>query len=417
LVKDGQGKGPRWLDGLFISPKGAGPDFTPNGDNWRRRAKAPVLVLNATTLNTGHNWQFTASWMGEPPPGGDDTDGNERLRRMWYREAPTPYRHMRLGHAVAASACVPALFQPLALDGLYPEREIRLVDGGVHDNQGIASLLEQDCAVIIVSDASGQMTDRRGAGRGPLSTPFRSNSILMARVREAQIAGLWSRLRSGLLRDLAVVHLRKGLPAASIDWVDCQEPKDPFEDLARNGGNDALTSYGIRRDLQGLLANVRTDLDSFCDAEAYALMLSGYRQLDEALRNGIGGLQCADAPRHKWRFQVLDHALSTQSPEDPEPRRIQRILSVAGSRAFKVWQLRPVLATSFFGALVVLAVLLWKAGHWQALWAALPGNLAARWFMVVVALLLVLSGVAWLHGRFFDRLYLRFGRVKPAPGS
>jgi len=24
-------------------------------------------VLNATTINTGHNWQFTASWMGEPP--------------------------------------------------------------------------------------------------------------------------------------------------------------------------------------------------------------------------------------------------------------------------------------------------------------------------------------------------------------
>ena len=43
------------------------PDFHPGRDNWRRANKVPVLVLNATTVNTGHAWQFTPTWMGESP--------------------------------------------------------------------------------------------------------------------------------------------------------------------------------------------------------------------------------------------------------------------------------------------------------------------------------------------------------------
>jgi len=31
-----------------------------------------------------------------------------------------------------------------------------MVDGGAYDNQGIVSLLEQNCTVLLVSDASGQ---------------------------------------------------------------------------------------------------------------------------------------------------------------------------------------------------------------------------------------------------------------------
>src|SRR5262249_55595239 len=66
-VADGLGNGPRWLDDLKIQPKGESNGFSPKDHNWRRFAKVPILVLNATTLNTGHNWQFTATWMGEPP--------------------------------------------------------------------------------------------------------------------------------------------------------------------------------------------------------------------------------------------------------------------------------------------------------------------------------------------------------------
>src|SRR6185436_8118292 len=129
---------PLYLNKLFIKPKGAPTDLAPKTDNWRRSAKVPMLVLNATTLNTGHNWQFTASWMGESPASVQKVDGNYRLRRMYYKEdGDKKYRRvMRLGHAVAASSCVPGMFEPLALPNLFENKVIRLVDGGVHDNQG-----------------------------------------------------------------------------------------------------------------------------------------------------------------------------------------------------------------------------------------------------------------------------------------
>ena len=41
--------------------------FRPKLANWRRAAKVPMLILNASTLNTGHTWQFTAAFMGEQP--------------------------------------------------------------------------------------------------------------------------------------------------------------------------------------------------------------------------------------------------------------------------------------------------------------------------------------------------------------
>src|SRR5262249_16712377 len=155
-------------------PKGEGPEFKPKYDNWRRGSKVPTLVLNSTTMNTGHNWQFTASWMGEPPSSLDaEIEGNYRLRRMYHSEAPRlkdkgknrllrpfappNYQRFRLGDAVASSSAVPGLFEPLVLPDLYEGKTVRLADGGVYDNQGTASLLEQDCTFMIVSDASGQM--------------------------------------------------------------------------------------------------------------------------------------------------------------------------------------------------------------------------------------------------------------------
>src|SRR5262249_3992480 len=142
-VSDGENTAPRWLGSLNIAPAGAANGFAPKLENWRRSAKAPILILNATSLNTGHNWQFTTSWMGEPP-GRIDTsiDGNEQLRRMYYWQAPEAFQQIRLGHATAASSCVPSIFEPLPLVGLYPKRIVRLVDGGVCDNQGVSGLLE-----------------------------------------------------------------------------------------------------------------------------------------------------------------------------------------------------------------------------------------------------------------------------------
>jgi predicted acylesterase/phospholipase RssA len=302
---DNGGKPWRMTD-LFINPAGRGRGFSPRYENWRRSAKVPILVLNATTLNTGHNWQFTASWMGEPPVVGDEqVDANPRFRRMYYSDAPDGYKEVKLADAVAASACVPALFPPLKLAGLFKapgpaggleEIDVELVDGGVHDNQGVASLLEQDCSVVLVSDASGQLGDLHEPKRGVLGVAGRSNSILMSRVRGAQYNDLWARQRAGSLRRMMIVHLKKGLPVRPLDWLTCPEPYDPEQDEIPDSQNERRAAYRIDEGVQRGLAGLRTDLDAFSDGEAHALMAAGYRMTEYELAQGLPDFPQPDAP-------------------------------------------------------------------------------------------------------------------------
>ena len=53
---------------LKIQPMGGKPNFYPRKDNAGHKAKVPIILINAITLNTGRNWRFTASNMGEPLP-------------------------------------------------------------------------------------------------------------------------------------------------------------------------------------------------------------------------------------------------------------------------------------------------------------------------------------------------------------
>jgi len=52
----------RYIQDLLIVPAGtdAGARFDPRYQNWRRLNKVPILILNATTLNTCHAWQTTS---------------------------------------------------------------------------------------------------------------------------------------------------------------------------------------------------------------------------------------------------------------------------------------------------------------------------------------------------------------------
>src|SRR6185369_5888238 len=260
LVKDGHPvKDPRYLNKLTVAPlkeNGGRPEkdetFNPKYQNWRRSSKIPILVLNAATLNTGHSWQFTASWMGEAPAGIDtDVDGNDRLRRMYYSEAPEGYKQIRLGHAVGASAAVPGVFEPLTMDLLYPERIVRLADGGVCDNQGLATLFEQDCKVILVSDASGQMESQPASSRGVFGVLLRTNDIFQARIREAQYTHLKGQHRSNLLRGFMFVHLKEDLDVDPVNWLQCLDLYDASDEDARPPSRRCPdTKYGIAKDIQ-----------------------------------------------------------------------------------------------------------------------------------------------------------------------
>ncbi len=341
-TSDGPGRQWRMTD-LYITPRGRENGFSLRYENWLREAKVPILVLNATTLNTGHSWQFTASWMGEPPVGVDEqVDASRRLRRVYYRDTPQGLPGPALGQAVAASACVPALFPPVTLEKLYDGIDVELVDGGVYDNQGIASLLEQDCTVVLVSDASGQIRDDEHPARGLLGVANRSNSILMSRVRGAQYSELVGRRRADTLRRLMLVHLKRGLPSPPRDWSQCQEPYNPEDDALPPGVGDQRPEYGIDEDVQRALSELRTDLDAFSDDEAYSLMAAGYAmtryELSKALPN-LAPIDLEPVPAVSWPFTS---ALAKLAEPDSQSGLVE-VLRPGHARFFRTflaWRLR-----------------------------------------------------------------------------
>jgi predicted acylesterase/phospholipase RssA len=440
-VADGEGHHPRWLNELKITPNGEQVDFSPKNHNWRRHAKVPILVLNATTLNTGHNWQFTASWMGEPPADTDSTiDGNDRLRRLYYDDAPVQpvnHRRVRLGDAVAASACVPGLFEPLVLADLYPEQSphmtVRLVDGGVHDNQGLSALLEQDCTVLLVSDGSGQMDTQDDPSSGLLSVPLRTNTILMARVREAEYREIAARRRASLLRGLLYIHLKDDIPGRRLNWREYNEAPDP-DDLLKT--NSSMTGYSIPTNMQKLLAGIRTDLDSFSDAEAYALMTSGYRMTEARFPGSIDGIAANITQQPVlWPFLEIEKELNG---EKMKGRDFPQLLEVASCRAFKIWKLNATLRllSKILGA-AALGLLIWICWKWWST-SLLSVGMVGTAVATAIATMLVgptvvrmiqyrktLSEIgigfgmgllgfvaARIHLHIFDPLYLRYGRVR-----
>jgi predicted acylesterase/phospholipase RssA len=417
-----KGDRPRFpMTSLKISPAGE-ETFNPRFSNWRRSARVPVLLVNATCLNTGHSWHFTTNWMGEPPELiGESVDKNERLRRVPYEKA-RGYKSLSLGFAVAASACVPGIFEPLRLPRLYPGRLVRLVDGGVHDNQGVDALLGQGCAFILCSDGSGQMGDEMRPSNGPVGTPKRSMDILMKRVREAEHIDVANRVTTGTQRGFFFVHLKSELPIYEVDWARCDDPTRPQERKP--------ATYGIDREIQRLLSEIRTDLDSFSEVEVCALMASGYmmtvRQLEQL--NGCddarddcypwGGFDI-DAPmeRTRWRFLELTDRMAV--PKDT-PDVVRRDLGrqLRAGRDLFLKQLR--MSRGAASALAVALLLAFGAASWAVaasgeallIWMGAHGW-HANYIAIGITAIVIIIAAAWPRFRVWcvESFFALFGLI------
>ncbi len=391
---------PRELRELRIQPATAAEAFNPRQHNWLRCARVPNLILNTTSLNTGHSWQFTASWMGEPPGlVGDEIDINERYRRLYYEQAPASLQGYPLAWAVAASSCVPALFEPIAIHDLYHDRTLRLVDGGVHDNQGASTLLDDGCDFILCSDASGQMDSQADPGGGILGVFARSDAILQDRLREAQYRELHERASSGRLRGLFFVHLKQELDSEPVSWIGCQ-------DTPASQPQPSATRYGVDRELQRYLSEIRTDLDTFSEVESYSLMASGYLMTAQQLRDldhqhrrdgypgSWGGFDIdaamTSAQDSRWAFAPLIPLLAL--PEGSSDLRRQRLgaqLRAGKCMFMRVLQLdaglkKAVLASGLLGGAVALTSLLASFDQLLTGSLALPG-----WLLLLLGLPLI----------------------------
>lgn len=263
----------KYMSDLIITPKGwtdKGNPFRPRFNNWNRKNKVPILVINATNLNSGHNWQFQATKMGEPDYMNDmEIDKNNRFDWVRYTDKglQKKFRKYSIGQAVACSSAVPMLFTPIVLEDLYEGYKLSISDGGVYDNQGFSGLLSEECDYIICSDASGQMDNQISSHTSILRTNMRTIDIQMDRSRELVFEHMKKRADKGILKGFLFTHLKQNLESYEINQAHLIQR---FE-------------YKCDKGFQQLISDVRTDLDKFSKTEAYALMYNGYILFEEQI--------------------------------------------------------------------------------------------------------------------------------------
>ncbi len=385
---------PIQMQELKIYPKGGSTNFYPLTDNNSRKAKVPILVLNATSLNSGRNWQFTAQTMGEPPVLGINKFDKKpiRLRRAdgdGYGDmvnTPINQQQFSLGHAVAASACVPILFDPLAISNLYYNREdkenirVQLVDGGVFDNQGTDGLLQYDCTCFVISDAAGQMGTENNPAVDAIPVALRVGSILQDRIRTESLL----HLTATNTNNVAFISLREGLGIQQIGWFDKNNIQAP-DILIPPSSQD----FGVDPRVQDSLSKMRTDLDAFTEVEAYSLMLDAYLMSKMELDNYKKTVNCSDIQNSVSRFSNKDWAFLGIEKWMREPtEEYLKQLKVAQLTFGKALMLLPwLLIPLFFIAFVSLYV------YWSQLVGLLFSSIPV--YLIVIALLpLVINRIA-----------------------
>jgi predicted acylesterase/phospholipase RssA len=361
-VRPGPAPEPLRMTDLLVRPHGhdGGERFDPEGpENDARGAPVPILLLNATTLNTGHSWRFEATKMGEPELAdlvSEDVDKNTRLARARYDRFPLR-REVTLGRAVASSACFPGGFQPTMLRRLYrhevdsagPDWDLLFLDGGAHDNQGVEGLLERGCTHVVVSDGSGQLNDLPQLSARIPDVLGRASSIQGDQNREQRMLRA---LERGDDRTL-FVHLLTGVPAVTLapspDGADSTAVSEAVPSVR-------AAESGVDPGVQRLLAQMRTDLDAFSEVESASLECDGYRIC--SVRAAESPSLCrlfSDGPLPApggWSFAAAEPFLAS-----PPPAYLRR-LRVSRQRFFKSLRLLPRVAMWAVVAALLLAVAL-----------------------------------------------------------
>ena len=369
------------LRNIHIHP--AGTPIKATDHNAVNEFKIPVLVLNATCLNTGHAWHFTGAYVGEPEPLRGfvrENDGGYRLPILRFDgedpppldEWPLPYKRqdklndLKLADAVAASAAVPAIFPPFSIHDLYKNRDnkdivVELCDGGVFDNQGVGALYSQHCTHFVISDAAGQIDDQDILGIKAYQVALRSNDVMMSKIRYEtlyrvvsgnkleQVACAANDPAATTLREengvqgYALAHTRQAF-TGKPDYPNLPGPADRSEGM-------------IYR-----LSCIRTDLDAFSDAEAYSLMYDGYNLAHEQLAQQLNPLSAPDWQRlNTWRFLAIRASLLDNRRLDWLNKR----LLVGARQFFRPFFLTPMCAfvCSLFVLIPLALILVLTYGH------------------------------------------------------
>jgi NTE family protein len=390
-------------------------------------SKIPFLILNATTLNTGHLWQFTNVSVGEQPTGyitDHEPIGYLNKFRMDDERLTIEQRkilyNVTLGQAVAASCCVPGILVPLRIKHLYKmdgePLTVRLVDGGLVDNQGLASLFAENCTHIICSDASDILKPEPDPSAQILTVARRANDILMDRIRNKSVNELYKFEPNRQ----ALIYLGDQATRHDIFPADSQK-------------------------IVRAISRIRTDLDSFSDREAFSLMCYGYELSGKIIQaNGFEMTEVGipdGAP--DWKFlEIRDRFLA----DDKRRNELLLHLDVGSHQMFKVFLLnKPApyfiampLPVIIFLLLLFLIVKISPRAFWILMFgvviimiytqnarilqlmdnATFLRRIKHRILKTMLSLRLpepfsyLLAIASWIHLAVFDRLFLRYGRIK-----
>jgi hypothetical protein len=322
------GKAPTLMSELTIFPILNGTkktEFIPEFDNFELANKIPRIIVNATLLNNGHNWQFTAEGMGENSYMYDRTvDKNTSYPFLSYDDICTK---VTISQAIASSSAVPMLFDPISFEIVKEDDDctsttkegiLQICDGGVYDNLGLASLVNDECTHIIISDGSKQMLSENNPSIFRLDVLTRTQDILMTKNRDAEYKIAKNLQERGIIKGLAISHLKEDI-------------KD----------NDQLAT------LFDKVASIRTDLDSFNEIEAEATIYAGYK---------ITAMQFV-SKEVKANFAIegsISLSNKFESYYNNNQQKILQLINKSSKTLFKAFEHVPLIILLCFGSILII---------------------------------------------------------------
>jgi NTE family protein len=237
----------------------------------------PEFTFCATNLTFGVNWEFTRQG------GGDYQAGYLEEASEW-----------PLARAIAASSAFPPVFGPLPIRaraesyrrGRYSGKDrdrlvskTALSDGGVYDNMGLEPAWKE-YETVLVSDCGAPFDFSYGTN--PIRRLFRYTSVVMNQASSVRKRFFFDQLRRG--------------EYAGTYWG------------IRSADDDDEGGYS-RELVDGTIAEIRTDLDAFTEAEQKILENHGYfaanRSLTRHLRAPLPREVPAAPPHPEWLDETL----------------------------------------------------------------------------------------------------------------
>lgn len=297
-----------------------------------------------------------------------------RSARVFSWTAAEVLERLTITMGAAASANFPPVFAPYRIHGLYEPavvKNVALSDGGLNDNQGIETLMEEECTHVIASDAGQPREPERSIAfnRVGMLGQIVVNSLTI--VQNIQLRALREnqRVTTGVIAADRLALTAEQREALSPLRARYSLESEAFFQLGSN------TSEGLSEAAQpppppahplaDLIAPTRNDLDAFGEIECDALVYQGYQLCDRFVRRYV--LSPELIARLEPRPAAIAANLKPPLPGDDDGRRRhERVLKAAHSLAFRALAIRRFQgkAPAWLWLIPLLVVVLFTAPAW-----------------------------------------------------